>query len=198
MKFIPPRIELVDWVVETVAEAVGPHSRLRHLEPVGLQEHPQGGVVVAGVEVLQARVGVVAFSDPALGFGGGVAGQKPLGLLAEGAVDGAFDLGSGGVGDGPHRAEVVDVEPGRDPVGQFDRGLGVGQHLLGPEPAPHLDRAGGGGHGGGGRKGGAEGDGGGALGSSSGAGRGGVHAGQSFGAHEIKGLVVDVRGMLRV
>ena len=72
---------------------------------------------------MQARVGVVAVAGPAFGFGGGIARQEPLGLFAEGAVDGAFDLGPGGVGDGADGAEVVEVEPGRDAVGQLDRGV---------------------------------------------------------------------------
>lgn len=72
------------------------------------------------------------------------------------------------------------MEPGGDPVGQLDRGLQVGQHLLGPEPAPHLDRAGGGGHVGGGGKGGGEGDGRGRSGLSSGAGREAARAWAEF------------------
>ena len=62
---------------------------------------------------MQARVGVIPLADPAFGFGGGVAGLEPLRLFPKRAVDGGFDLGSGGVGDGADRAEVVEMERGR-------------------------------------------------------------------------------------
>lgn len=113
---VTKRITAVYGIVEDIGVSVGPDALLCDLEPVWLQEQPQLGVVVAGVEVLQACVGVEALADPAFGFGGGVAGLQSLGLFTKRAVDGAFDLGSVGVGDDPHRPPMVEVEPGREGV----------------------------------------------------------------------------------
>jgi hypothetical protein len=81
---IPVGIQLVHRVVEGIAVAVGADPALLHLEPVGLQEQPQLGVVVAGVEILEARVFVETLADPAFGFRQSLGGRKPGRLLAPG------------------------------------------------------------------------------------------------------------------
>lgn len=48
---IPVGIKLVHRIVEGIAVAVRPNPALLHLESVGLEEQPQFGVVVAGVEI---------------------------------------------------------------------------------------------------------------------------------------------------
>ena len=81
---VPIRIQLVHRIVEGIAVAVGADPALLHLEPVGLQEQPQLGVVVAGVEILEARVFVVTLADPAFGFRQSLGGRKPRRFLAPG------------------------------------------------------------------------------------------------------------------
>jgi hypothetical protein len=58
---IPVRIAQVHRIVKAVAIPIRAHTRLCRIEPVGLDEHAEAGVIVAGVEVLQAGVGVEAF-----------------------------------------------------------------------------------------------------------------------------------------
>ncbi len=69
------------------------------------------GVVVAGVEVLQARAGVIALADVALGFRG-VECIGCLGLLAERAVGRGLGAQACAAGDGAERAEPVAVQHG--------------------------------------------------------------------------------------
>ena len=64
-------------IVEAIAIAVRPDALFRNLEPVGLQEQAELGVVVAGVEILEARVFVVTLADPAFGFRQSLGGRKP-------------------------------------------------------------------------------------------------------------------------
>ena len=78
-----PRIPLIHRVVEAVAVPVPPHPRPGDLEPIRLDEHAQFRIVVPGVEVLQARRGVIPRADPALGLGRGGGGREPFGLFAE-------------------------------------------------------------------------------------------------------------------
>ncbi len=58
-------------IAARIGIAVGPHARLGDLPPVGLEEHQKVGVVVAGVEILQPRLGIIALADVAVAFGGG-------------------------------------------------------------------------------------------------------------------------------
>ena len=71
-------------IVEAIAIAVRPDALFRNLEPVGLQEQAELGVVVAGVEILEARVFVVSLADPAFGFRQSLGGRKPGRFLAPG------------------------------------------------------------------------------------------------------------------
>ena len=49
---------MVDWVVCGIAIPVRPDSSVDDLEPIGLEEQAKFGVVVPGVQVLQASAGV--------------------------------------------------------------------------------------------------------------------------------------------
>ncbi|CAN1576139.1 hypothetical protein MCELHM10_03900 [Paracoccaceae bacterium] len=135
-----------------------------------MEEQAEFGVVVPGVQVLQARVGVEAFADPAFGFGGSIAGEEPFGLLAEGFVEGALDLNPRRRGDRPDRGQPVAVEVGGGGGGgavqEFDGGMGVGGNCSAPVIFRFRASTGPGGGGGGG-------------GAGSGAGRSFVHAGQA-------------------
>ena len=93
-------VQRVDRIVERVAVAVGADAGLHDFEPVGLDEEGQFGVVVAGVEVLQARVGVVAFADEAFGlfWCGWVEFLREEGP-AEGAVGAAVSSAALRIGD---------------------------------------------------------------------------------------------------
>lgn len=51
----------------------------------------QNGVVVTGVEILQARIGIKPLADPPLGFGRGLRGGQPLGLLTKGLINRPFN-----------------------------------------------------------------------------------------------------------
>ena len=64
-------------IVEAIAIAVRPDALFRNLEPVGLQEQAELGVVVAGVQVLKPCVLVVTLADPAFCLGQGLGGRKP-------------------------------------------------------------------------------------------------------------------------
>jgi hypothetical protein len=59
---VPIRIQLVDRIVEGIAIAVRADALLGDLEPVGLQEQAELGVVIAGVQILQARVVVITLA----------------------------------------------------------------------------------------------------------------------------------------
>jgi len=54
--FIPPRIHQIHRIVEAVGIPVRPTPGLGHLKPVRLQEQAGFGVVIAGVQVLEAGV----------------------------------------------------------------------------------------------------------------------------------------------
>jgi hypothetical protein len=126
---IPARIEFIHRVIEAVAEPVGSDACLGDLEPVGLEEEAQFGVVVPRVEVLEPCIGVLAFADPAFGLGGGVAGEEPFRLLAEGFVEGALDLHARRIGDCADRTQPVAVQVGGDGGGgavqEFDGRVGA-------------------------------------------------------------------------
>ena len=120
---VPSRIAEVHRIVEAVAVAVRPDACLCHLPPVWLCEEAEFGVVVAGVEVLQACVGVEALADPSLvlGSGGGVEDRgRRLAEGAEGraAVGGAAPVsgrGTRGRTDGVQRVAVEELgDPVRD------------------------------------------------------------------------------------
>jgi hypothetical protein len=99
-------------------------------------------------QVLVPCAGIKPIADPAFGLGGGVAGEEPFGLLAEGFVEGALDLHPRRRSDRPAREQPVAMEVGccggGGAVQEFHRRVGVGQDLLGPGdlPLPRLDRAG--------------------------------------------------------
>lgn len=84
--------------------------RQHHLKPVGLDEDAQFGVVVAGVQVLQAGVGIVALADEAFGFGdvGGI--DSIISDRAKWLVGGAFHPGTADLGDRPHAAQLIAAE----------------------------------------------------------------------------------------
>ena len=65
---VPARIACPNRIIEAVAVPVRADARFGDLPPVRLEEHPEFGVVVAGVEVLEAGVGVEALTDPAFGL----------------------------------------------------------------------------------------------------------------------------------
>ena len=83
-----------------IGVAVGAYALLRDLEPIGLDEHCEFGVVVPCVLVLETRVGVVAFAQKALGFIGGGGVVVKLHRLAKRAMEGALVLEAIGAGDG--------------------------------------------------------------------------------------------------
>ncbi len=95
---VTPRVRLVYRAIPRVGVSVGADAWVGHVEPVGGGEEAELGVVVAGVEVLEFRRGVVALADEALGLGGDGAGDDRAGL-AEGLVGRMFAVGAGGVGD---------------------------------------------------------------------------------------------------
>ena len=68
--YIPAWVGKIHGIVEAIRIPVGPDAWLGDFEPVWLDEHGQFGVVVAGVEVLQAGSRVVAFADEALVLAG--------------------------------------------------------------------------------------------------------------------------------
>jgi hypothetical protein len=78
-------------VVARIGIAVGPDACLGHLKPVGLDKPPKLGVVVAGVEVLETLILVIAFADEPLGLDrdGGI--NVEVRDLAKRPVGGPFD-----------------------------------------------------------------------------------------------------------
>lgn len=91
---MPPRIHPIHRIPSGIGIAVGPHAGLRHLPPVGLEEHQKVGVIGAGVEVLQAGLGIIALADPAFGDRAvHIAGQREGRVgRAIGPVDAPFGL----------------------------------------------------------------------------------------------------------
>ena len=83
-------------VVARIGIAVGPDACLGHLKPVGLDKPPKLGVVVAGVEVLETLIIVIAFADEPLGLDrdGGI--NVEVRDLAKRPVGGPFDQRPGG------------------------------------------------------------------------------------------------------
>lgn len=62
---VPIRIRQIHRIVPRIRIAVRPHPRPGHLPPVRLDEPAEHRVVGAGVEVLEADLGVEARADPA-------------------------------------------------------------------------------------------------------------------------------------
>ena len=60
------RITCPNRVVESVGVPVRSDTRFGDFPPVGLDEQAEFRIVVAGVEVLQASVSIVALPDPAM------------------------------------------------------------------------------------------------------------------------------------
>ncbi len=85
--FIPPRIAQIHRVPARIGIAVRPHARLADVEPVGLQEHRERGVVVTGVEILETGPVIEPLADVALRFArhGRVSGVVEL--LPIGSID---------------------------------------------------------------------------------------------------------------
>ena len=65
---MPVRIRPIDRVVPRVRIPIRSDAFLVGVPPVGGDEAGDGGVVIAGVEVEEAGLGVGAFADEALAF----------------------------------------------------------------------------------------------------------------------------------
>ena len=146
------RIDRADGIAECIGVAVGADAGLAGIRRIGLDEARQHRVVIAGVEIEQAGVVVVALADIALALGDAGNRDQPLAI---GAVVGAPGDGAGVVALDPEGAQIVAGDPGRgaeaDPPGvagqifdggraddldigaQIDRGGGAGDLL---EPGP--------------------------------------------------------------
>ena len=108
---VPVGIHSVDGVIACIRVPVCAHAWLCDLEPVWLEEQAECGVVVAGVEVLQAGVAVEAFADEAFGVGRDKDGGD---LFGGGGTEGKEGLlscdGPCRVGDQHHRVQLVAVQ----------------------------------------------------------------------------------------
>ena len=71
---VPVRVALVDGVVVRISVAVDADSRFGRVPIVGREEAAEDRVVVAGVQIDQPRLIVVALADPAFGDGERLAG----------------------------------------------------------------------------------------------------------------------------
>lgn len=109
LSIIPPGSIFIHRIVKRIAVPVGPHTLLLDLKPIGLDEEGEFWVIVAGVEILQARVFVVSLADPAFGLnrGGGVIDL--LFLLPKRAVDGAAVFEAVRPGDATDRAKLIQM-----------------------------------------------------------------------------------------
>ena len=112
-------------IVARIGIAVGPDACLGHLKPVGLDKPPKLGVVVAGVEVLETLIIVIAFADEPLGLDrdGGI--NVEVRDLAKRPVGGPFDQRPGGGRDGAHR-----VQPNGTCAGTSKRKVGISAHFF--------------------------------------------------------------------
>ena len=121
-------VQPIDRIIPGIGVAVDVDAWQHRIVAVGGQEPSQHRVVVAGVEILQAGLGVVLLVDPAL------AGKRQADGLAEGAV---VMGGGGGVRHIAHQAagaQVVAMGPGgggvhplearREAGGEQARGVG--------------------------------------------------------------------------
>nr|WP_245708074.1 hypothetical protein [Celeribacter baekdonensis] len=77
------------------------------IEPIGLDEHAEAGVIVAGVEVLQACVGVETLAGVALGLVGAGEAEHFVKSLTKRRVGGGFDQAAVCCGDQFDGAELV-------------------------------------------------------------------------------------------
>jgi hypothetical protein len=62
--FVTSWVTHIHGIITRVGESVGSDAFLGDLKPVGLDEQRQLGIVVAGIEVLQPGVGIVAVALP--------------------------------------------------------------------------------------------------------------------------------------
>ena len=83
---MPIGVALVHRVVEGIGVAVGADCRVGYVPPVGLDEAGEDRIVIAGVEIGQAGVGIVPFPDKGFGFFGALRIGNGLGLRAKGLV----------------------------------------------------------------------------------------------------------------
>jgi len=84
-----------------------PDARLRWIKPIGLDEQAEAGVIVAGVEVLQARIGVETLAGVAFGLVGTGEAEHFVKRLTKGCVAGGFDQAAVCCGDQFDRTELA-------------------------------------------------------------------------------------------
>ena len=124
---MPIRIAPIDGIISGIGVAVDVDAGEDGVPGGGREGEPANaelGVVIAGVEILQARLGIEAFVDIGLAVQhrGAVGGQR----LAKGAIV------VGGGGRAAHErhpaigSEMVLVQPGRDAAFSLDIGVDVG------------------------------------------------------------------------
>ena len=104
---ITARIAEVHRIIEAVAVPICAHARLRWIKPVGLDEQAEAGVVVACIEVLQARIGVETLAGVAFGLVGTGEAEHFVKRLTKGCVAGGFDQAAVCCGDQFDRTELA-------------------------------------------------------------------------------------------